>query len=457
MYRLAGKSICSGIAAPAELPAPAPAPVAPVRPELPHRKTQSETVDIHADVNVTSSIHMSAGSNTHPNIGEDFILPQSMDDKSLDISTDIWPWIEALNWAQDSGQTISNNWHTIMNHAQTDTTTAYRTSTEYDGIGGDTAPGKPGLPELSQALPQFHGSANGLGSGGNMDYPDVVIAQLSQLSMRLSPLRRSSYNLAEASESSRKLKDLNQACQEPQIHDATFESVAAWLVDGRAYMDVLLPSDSQYPSPTLPPETKTTGDVLHRVFSSSHHLLEILRYLRVNSVTSTSTLPKPSLNSSLSSYAPSKGTSSETSYLGLNKGSSSYATLSNQYSYNNNIILHLVTACHTMLLNIYVAVLTTLQRGANPNAHTDTAALGDIRLVSVVQLCSYIIERQHQAVDLCLSSQSSLRVPSSQELNLFGSDQPVPPASDTAAREALRDLMVEVRQRLGRLQQTLCI
>ena len=123
----------------------------------------------------------------------------------------------------------------------------------------------------------------------------------------------------------------------------------------------------------------------------------------------------------------------------------------------------MLIACNTILLDIYVAVLTLLECDTHARAQTDnTAALGDIRLVSVVQLCSYLIKRQHRAMDLYLGASATIAVPaSSQHQKRSGSvDSAACNALvtlDTATSMAMGDLKMEVQERLGRLQQTLCI
>lgn len=77
-----------------------------------------------------------------------------------------------------------------------------------------------------------------------------------------------------------------------------------------------------------------------------------------------------------------------------------------------------------------------------------------------MQLCSYLIERQHQAMDQYLTSWSSPHAVVSQDLDLVGLSgalQPNPPVSDTATREMMKNLKTEVQERLLRLQRTLFI
>ncbi|KAI9687199.1 MAG: hypothetical protein M1820_010503 [Bogoriella megaspora] len=79
-------------------------------------------------------------------------------------------------------------------------------------------------------------------------------------------------------------------------------------------------------------------------------------------------------------------------------------------------------ACHGMLLSIYTAVLSVLQRDADRLLSLSRVAggkesgvkvmeeirpLGDLHLVMMVQLCGYVIARQQQAVSACITPQSS--------------------------------------------------
>lgn len=338
-----------------------------------------------------------------------------IEDTSLDLPTDLWPWIQSLNWDdtlmdwsdQDSGQSILNQ-HAMIDADQTDVTMACvaafpdlldRTAAAKDGDRDDYAQRQPGPTTPTQSLPQFfeHGHGHGTGhiggssgtcfGGGidNNDDPDVVIAELAHLSMHLSPLRRSSYSLARTLESS---YHQNQARQKPLIDVATFESVAGWLAHGHdsahntTNMLLSPAADRQFPSfsPLPAPETKTTSAMLYHTFSASRHLLEILCYLQADvGVSGTSTPSKPTLSTTPSTSA----SSSDASYFGLPKSSSSSYTRTPGGSPSNNcnnIIRHLVMACDTILLNIYAAVLAVLERDTDPRAHRDnTAALGNIR------------------------------------------------------------------------------
>ena len=332
-------------------------------------------------------------------------------DMPLDLPTELWPWAQPLNWddtsmdwsSQDFGQSILNQ-HTMIDAAQTDITMGFvaafpdppdSTTAAKDGNRDHYTQKQPGHTISTQSLPELvggHGRGTGhiggsiSGSGNdNNDDPDVVIAELSRLSVHLSPLRRSSYSLAGALESSHLP---NLAREKPIIDDATFESVAGWLAQGHfsahntSNMSSSFAAERHGPpfSPLPAPEAKTASAMLHHTFSASRHLLEILRYLQANvGVSGTSTISKPRLSST-----PSTSTSSsEDLYSGLpNSRASSQSRVPGGCPTNtcNNIIRHLVIACHMILLNIYAAVLAVLERDTDPRTHRNNiAVLGDIR------------------------------------------------------------------------------
>lgn len=343
-------------------------------------------------------------------------VSKSIEDMSLDLPIDLWPWKQPWNWEdasmdwadQDMGQIILNQ-HAMIDAAQTDITMATvphmldRTTAATDVNPAGHAQRQPAPTILTQSLPQSLGHGQGQGSGhvdansdtclrggsGDNDEPDVVIAELAHLSVHLSPLRRSIYGLVGCVEAHHQ----SQARQKSCIDDATFEAVAGWLSHGHGpakdttNMFSLPAADYQGPpfSPLPAPEGGTASALLYNTFAASRHLLEILRYMQDNvGVSGTSTFSKSTLSNtpSLSSASSSDG-----SYFGLPKSSSSSSSSSNIHTpggspskYCNNIIRHMVIPCHTILLDIYVAVLAILERDTDPNAHRDnTAALGDIR------------------------------------------------------------------------------
>ena len=244
-----------------------------------------------------------------------------------------------------------------------------------------------------------------------MSWPSLVIAQLSQLSTRLSSVRYSSYTLANAAESSSSC--LPNGRQTPLIDAAAFETAGAWLALGQdplnlnVHQPVHISNQSHVPYPSPTPDTRPRAGhgILHDVFSASHRLLEILRHVQVKSVAEPSSIA----SSAFTSSAATLGQSSV--HLRLTKGPWSFAPSSGSQQHSHNtmqIIRQLVMACEALLLEIYMAILNALQHDAFHGDSMNTTALGDITLVLVVQLCSYLIERQQQAVDLCLAPQNPL-------------------------------------------------
>jgi len=245
--------------------------------------------------------------------------------------------------------------------------------------------------------------------------------------------------------------------------------MAAWIAHSHgsaninAHTLVYTPVESQDTYLSSAPETEPGGGhgILHDIFSTSHRLLEILRHLQIKNIVEP-------FNSSTTTSAstPSAASPDQSSvYLELTKGPWPSAPSSGSQQHCSNtmhIIRHLVMACEALLLEIYMAVLIALQHDAYHGASMNTTALGDVRLVLVVQLCSYLIERQHQAVDLSLAPLSPLSPLSisgtfPQKFDLSGSQQTVRPGPilDTADGEALSNLKNQVQQRLAHLRQTL--
>ena len=308
------------------------------------------------------------------------------------------------------------------------------------------------------------------GGDGTMDmsldkylsWPNLVIVRLSRLSTRLSSLCYSSHTLAKAAEStSCRLPNDRQI---PLIDAAAFDSVAAWLACGHdpinmnAHPSVYAPTENEVPYSNPAFETKATGGhgILHDVFSASHSMLDTLRDLQAEK-----SVESFNWCTSSSASTPSAAPSGQTS-MSLRLAKGSWSGSQQQCSNTRQIIRHLVMACGALLLEIYMGVLIALQHDAYHGLCMKATALGDVRLVLVVQLCSYFIDRQQQAVDQCLTTQIPLSplsvngtVP--QKLVLSGSQQPVLPGPvlDTADGEVLSDLKNQVQQKLAQLRQTL--
>ena len=451
----------------------------PKRSGMEHEPVNPTAPDADADVYASTKMSVDAIQVTHPSMNEHSVVAGLMD-TSMDVSTGTSPWLDTSSW--DDTQ-LEIDWNAFGN----------------DGSGREELdPPSPTHPSCPPTLRHPHAYPHGQPGGGafekhdgsteshmgesiggsgddttnmsldkNIGWPSLVIAELSQLSTCLSSLRYSSYTLANAAESSSCRPPSGR--QIPLIDAAAFETVGAWLAHGHdsanmnVHPPVHAPAQSQSPCPSPPPVTKSRGShgILHEVFSASHRLLEILRHLQVKNIAEP-------FNSSAapSAFTPLAAPSGQSSvYFRLTKGSWSSAPSSGSQQHSHNtmqIIRHLVVACKALLLEIYMAVLTALQHDALHGASMNSTALGDIRLVLVVQLCSYLIERQQQAVDLCLAPQSSLSGLSESgtfppKLDLSGSQKPVPPGSviDAADREVLSDLKNQVQRRLAHLRQTL--
>ncbi|KFZ16077.1 hypothetical protein V501_02415 [Pseudogymnoascus sp. VKM F-4519 (FW-2642)] len=501
MYRLADASLAAS--SPQPMP---PMPITPVSPvmqgKLPTEPLPSansntnanteadEKADIHVNANPNSSTSTNANVNTNYNYNSNTSVDVNDDTimfGPMDAST--WPWLAPLNWNDIliDGSHQNSNLHSIVD-PQTDPGAVVwddvpnfvRSISSPNSEVSSSARGRPLSPTRRLNEHDHYSGKDGFdinsNSNSNIEIdrngPEFGVAQLSQLSSRLYPLYRSSCNLAEAVASSCQSRDRNYSHQSPLIDDVAFKSVTAWLVDVSANMNFSSQDSLQSPSP----ETTTMGNILHNAFSASHRLLEILQGIKVDVQNGTS---YNSFTASTSTTASTEGvgnrdfwesstpqslesTASENlPCFELNNGPLNHVRRPSQCC--STVVRHLVIACNTLLLNIHAAVLIVLQHDVDlrssslphkyveANADMDVAALADIRLVLVLRLCSYLIKRQHQAVDLYLSPQ--LLPVSSQENGPFIFDQP----GIDANREAMSDLEVEVQQRLERLQQTLHI
>jgi hypothetical protein len=451
-----------------------------------------EKADTHVNANPIASTSTNANANTNINTNTSYNSNISVgvnDDTimfgSMDAST--WPWSATLNWSDMliDGSDQNSNLHSIV-EPQTDPGAVFwddlpnfvGSISSPNSEGGSSPRGRPLSPTRrfnehghysgNDAFDISSNSSIGIDRNG----PEFGIAQLSQLSSRLYPLYRSSCNLAEAAASSCQSRDRNYERQSPVIDHVALKSVAAWLVDVSANMNFSSRDSLQNPSP----ETTTTGDILHNTFSASHRLLEILQGLKVDvendTSYNTSTASKSAFASaegvenrdfweSTTPQSLASAASENPPYFELNNGPSNHVRRPSEcYS---TVVRHLVIACHTLLLNIHAAVLIVLQHDVDlkssypsskcleADADMDVTALADIRLVLVLKLCSYLIKRLHQAVDLYLSPRPLS--PSSQQNDPFIFHQP----SLDNNREAMSDLEIEVQQRLERLRQTLRI
>jgi len=291
------------------------------------------------------------------------------------------------------------------------------------------------------------------GNEKHSNLASMAIAHLSQLSGRLSSMRYLSQNLARAAESSttRQPQSRHRA---PLFQSAAFESVAVWLahdqrsgiMSGYPSMHMASEMSSPYSSHSLNMNhahggSKPAGcqSLLRDVFSSSHRLLEILRSIQTGNISS---MNGGNQHQQQPQQQQQQQPQQQQQQLEIDR-----ATLS--------VIRHLVMACHALLLDIYAAALVVLQHDAYPTSllnNSNGNTLGDVRLVLVVQLCSYLVERQQQAVDACFPSlllnHSDSDIASSLHVH-------VPPGQDAAEREAMAGAREQVQQRLAKLRHTM--
>ena len=304
-------------------------------------------------------------------------------------------------------------------------------------------------------------------SEGQSNWPNSVIAQLSQLSTCLSAIRHSSSLLAKAA--------LSFSCCVPSgkgaplIDAAAFKSVGAWLAHGHGSNSLsaqtstldCTENEGNYLISTEKTESRAGHGIFHDVFSVSHRMLDILRKLQAkNAIEPFSSSTANSVLRPLTSSSDQNGL-----FTGLTEGSWSSTRLDSSQPnsiHTMQIIRHLVKACEALLLEIYMAILTAVQHDVSHHASGSTTSLGDVRLVMTVQLCSYLIERQNQAVDLYLAPQGpispvSMSGTSTLKFSNFAPQQPVLPGGVAGAAdvEIFGDIKTQLQGRLARLRQTL--
>ena len=312
-----------------------------------------------------------------------------------DTYTGTWEWNSAANLTTHQDL----NWHHFTHRsAYGDASTlgiaAFASLLNQPMIGDRAVDGLSHAPISSSSQPLIvdnalragNGSLVESGTGVDLSFdPDFVISELSKLSARLSTIRRSCYNIVAA------LEGPTSACQglqQPLLHQVNFKMACGWLAHGPDNMDNM---DSP-PNPPDPDtqsngsESKEVGLLLHEVYTASNLLLEILRSMQSHLL---------SLTPAESNSTPST-TSSDNSYFHIHTGQVSpplsvLPSLSVPFRQNlvtsdrnspfeeNDVIHHLVMACHTMLLTIYIAVLLVLERETDFSIRTNTLVLGDIR------------------------------------------------------------------------------
>ncbi|KAI0971275.1 hypothetical protein F4678DRAFT_434316 [Xylaria arbuscula] len=308
--------------------------------------------------------------------------------------------------------------------------------------------GPPSWNNTTLAMDHHHGAhveatITGVGYTWAEFDPDLAIAELSTLSARLSTLRRSCYNVVAA------LKGPTSACPglpQPLLQQVSFKAACDWLAYGPGNA-VVSPSPTPQSLGGVSPsmgggESKQVGHLLHQVYTASYLLLEIVRSLQINlpflsPVDSESELTETSSESSnfhldASHVFPSLSVSPTLSTAPQPSLATPALTSPSEGS---GVIYYLVMACHTMLLNVFIAVFLILERETEYSVQSPTPVLSDIRLVFVVQTCSYLIKRLRQSLESYLPLQLT--------------SQPHPGAS---AREEIKDLQGQINNLLERIE-----
>ncbi|KAI1194817.1 hypothetical protein F5X97DRAFT_327179 [Nemania serpens] len=243
------------------------------------------------------------------------------------------------------------------------------------------------------------------------------IAQLTQLSTRLYPLGCSSKVIAASAPGSPAKRGVDsQGYRDSAIDGTVFQMIMTPILEG----------DSSMNSSTSGLKilgSSTVGNTLRDAVSASREFLEILdciSKLGLSSQPSTQNSIQPLAPNSADGYTKSRFghlKAPNSTYSALMQTGTSSPTTESQSS--NTVIRHLIMACHEMLLSTYTDLLGVMQHDAsymlsksNPTEHgrratIETAPLTDIRLVITVQLCSYLIARQQQAVHQYFSLQHS--------------------------------------------------
>ncbi|KAF2281158.1 uncharacterized protein EI97DRAFT_429219 [Westerdykella ornata] len=330
---------------------------------------------------------------------------------SLDVDpTLVWPtWVPPLETVDWSALQMDMNMDAFLDPVETNTSTTTMTTTSSSSSSSSSSDA------ASSSQASF------------LSGPSAV-SQLSELITRLYALHRQSTALTEACTAGRTLG------LPLIINDATFPPVAAWLQHLSANSHT-----SCTPSLTTPPGSLSTptGETLHGTFSAAHALLAVLDRLQVESAGAPGTATPSSMDSldttdfcwDLNLITPPQSSSSASSYFDPPMPTPTSATAaprpSLMHSSSSTVVRHLVGACHSLLMNIFLGPLDALQHDADLNSQacqagqaignpalpaqpatpgampiSESSGLAHLRLVMVTHLCSYLIRRLQHAVSL---------------------------------------------------------
>ncbi|KAG6364985.1 hypothetical protein INS49_006590 [Diaporthe citri] len=401
-------------------------------------------------------------------------LLADLDDMPLeDICIDNWPWLPSpwndkeveFDWSKDMPG------HSDAVHDALDTFADDRTGTRPTGfplssISTTLAPTQSSFPpvpvlSLDDSTTNDVEEVEERARNKYASLPHPVIGHLSQLSMRVTSLRFMSSSMAMAAEaSSENLADGRGASL---VYGTAFESVVSWLanIHGVASTNIhstiqvnvanlaaqaQIPEPSPGSKPAMPPGRENT---LSQVFSASQSLLEILHALEIDSAYPRTPSPVTAgLQTPSSSVAgPADG------YFGIMTQSSSVSStplLPNMQSHCDMIINNFIMVCDSLLLEIYEAVVIALEHEIDGGDHPHGPVLGAVRWVLVIELCSHLIERQHQAVSLFLTSARSQNALNSAQT---GNLTQIGPGFEPTSRERSIELKKRIQDRLSILRR----
>ncbi|KAI9034881.1 Zn(II)2Cys6 transcription factor domain-containing protein [Aspergillus affinis] len=293
----------------------------------------------------------------------------------------------------------------------------------------------------ASSLPSGQSSVSG--SCGISSYAETLrqnMTRLSQLSANSSQLLFFSKTfLLEVPEMLLPREDQDPPAQVYQVIKAVFKSVHSWVARGQRKAD---------PATKWAPASARSHEFLHHVLSASDQLRDILRQLNLTSGARTP--------------AAYPGTAFATSSISMDGEAT--AALSPQVphetSQNHSIVCQLVISCASLLLNMYSVAFGALQRcldmiNTSSQGHVtsdehderlEASSRAHFQLVSVIQLCSYIFNRQNQAVETLLRNHSRV----SRILMLREQE-----SRQSVSFDAITGLKTEVEQQLKQLHQSL--
>lgn len=279
-----------------------------------------------------------------------------------------------------------------------------------------------------------------LGNGSPSSRLNTAIARLSQLNLRLCALHRTSSALSIALKA--------RGGDSPIVDDEALKSVTGWLSHISGDVKSFLSAPDTHESMSF--ATTSVGSTLRDTFSASHHLLDILRDLHIDpSMVSSSFNATQQHPGMMPGYSQRNGMPD--SHMAKMETDGSESAL-----LHNTVVDQLVVSCHTLLLNIFVSVFNAIL--CDSDKWNPAAPLADIRPVLISQVCSYLIGRQNQAVDIYLSQAMPQPDTSMGQWADQQMQQTMTPGAATAAfRAELAHLREEIEKRQTILKQALRI